>query len=83
MLRGTPRLPGALCVDHPALFDERDPRDPDRPGIEAQAIAVCQTCPALAACRRWVDRLPPRHRPNGVIAGTRHTPATTPTDRTP
>lgn len=69
-LAAAPRLPGAACIGRgEELFDLRDASDPDRPAVEAEALAICHQCPALAACGRWLDSLPPRLRPTGVAAG--------------
>jgi hypothetical protein len=57
----TPHLPGAACRGRWELFDDR--------GRQAEAIQLCQSCPALALCRQWVDSLKPSQRPPGVIAG--------------
>jgi WhiB family redox-sensing transcriptional regulator len=70
-LRGMPRLPGALCRNHSDLFD------PPEHGVDhtdtrerlSFAIRVCCCCPALSACRRWVDSIDPKDRPPGVVAG--------------
>jgi WhiB family redox-sensing transcriptional regulator len=73
-LAGAPRLSGAACVGEYDLFDPRDPSDPDREDIEAEAIAICHACPALFACRAWYDSLPPIKRPFGVTAGQLNAP---------
>jgi hypothetical protein len=36
----------------------------------AQALTLCEHCPALVRCRDWLAGLPPRRRPYGVTAGT-------------
>nr|WP_220096340.1 WhiB family transcriptional regulator [Mycolicibacterium fortuitum] len=33
------------------------------------AKALCATCPALSACRSWLESLPAQERPTGVVAG--------------
>ena len=70
-LAGAPRLAEAACRGHawaydpPAANEDRDDvRDRHR-----LAVAVCRGCPALADCRRWLDALPQRQRPFGVVAG--------------
>src|SRR6185312_2391511 len=68
-LTHAPNLRGAACAGRPELFDVRDGDD--------RAQAVCAACPALAACRSWVDSLPKPLRPSGVIAG-RYVPAPRP-----
>jgi hypothetical protein len=69
ILRGVPRLPGALCRDNPYLFDPLDQSDPNRPGVEAEALSICQRCRVLPECQRWVDSLPPKERCGGIVAG--------------
>ena len=62
ILRGTPRLPGALCRDRSEIFDAADEDTASR------AAAICQHCPALQACGKWADTL--RHnQASGVLAG--------------
>lgn len=68
-LAGIPRLPDAACRGRHELFDPRDLNDPDRPDVEAHALALCSRCPALAGCRAWFDGLPARLQPHGVVAG--------------
>ena len=68
ILRGAPKLDGALCVGQDRLFDAAD-RERTR-----QAAAVCQRCPALAECRAWAKTLPRSTRPPGVLAGRLHGP---------
>jgi hypothetical protein len=63
VLQRVPKLPGALCRNRSELFDGEEPED------IAEAVALCARCPALDACRAWVDRLEYRARPSGVIAG--------------
>src|SRR5215470_7073820 len=60
----TPRLDGALCRGRPSLFDIEDARQ--RTAVKA-AIELCECCPALDACRDWLDSLPPASRPVGVV----------------
>jgi hypothetical protein len=73
-LDGIPRLPGAACRDKHELFDPCHADDPDRPDVEAEALALCRACPALAGCSAWFDSLPASRRPHGVIAGRIHRP---------
>jgi hypothetical protein len=68
-MAATPALPGAKCVGRHDLFDLRDLSDPERPDAEAQALALCRSCPALAGCSAWFESLPHGRRPHGVIAG--------------
>ncbi|SBS79576.1 conserved hypothetical protein [uncultured Mycobacterium sp.] len=57
-----------LCRDRSELFDSEDPAD------AAEAVALCQRCPALTQCREWADRLDRRHRPPGTIAARHYRP---------
>jgi hypothetical protein len=34
----------------------------------AQALRICQSCPALQPCSAWFESLPPKARPLGVVA---------------
>jgi hypothetical protein len=70
-MRRAPRLPGAACRGKWALFDPAEPTetaDETRNRHQA-ALAACQSCPALAECKQWIESLKPRHRPLGVVAG--------------
>lgn len=62
-MAATPRLPGAACVGHGAVFDGETDDD------IAEAMAICARCPALQQCTEWHRSLPRRHRPIGVVAG--------------
>lgn len=66
-----PPLPGARCRGHAELFDRTNGKSQatDTREARAAALALCQACPALHACREWVDNLPPDERPAGVVAG--------------
>lgn len=64
-----PVLDDAACVGRWNLFDYSDD-----PAVIATALRVCARCPALNACRSWVDSLPPAHRPAGVTGGHFHKP---------
>ncbi|CAN5407543.1 hypothetical protein BH09ACT7_BH09ACT7_05010 [soil metagenome] len=82
----TPPLQGARCVGRWGLFDEADP-DEDSADVGArhrQALNLCQLCPAMSACARWVGALPATQRPSGVIAGrvNHHSPAAWPESST-
>lgn len=73
-LAGTPRLPAARCRGRWELFDATIHESRGAPttavlDARTEALAICTSCPALAACAAWVESLPPRHRPHGVIAG--------------
>ena len=60
-----PSLPGAACKGKAPVMDADD-------GQEAAALALCARCGALQACRQWFYGLPPRDRPEGVVAGLIH-----------
>ena len=67
-----PSLPGAKCKGHAAVFDAaatvlHGPVNMRR--ARAEALALCRSCGALDACRRWLDELPADERPRGVVAG--------------
>lgn len=70
-MAGVPVLSGARCRGRHALFDPQHGSEPDEiaQARHRQALALCAHCPALAACQWWVDSLPPRRRPRGVVAG--------------
>lgn len=73
-LAGTPRLPAARCRGRWELFDQTIHEGRGAPATavldaRSEALQLCATCTALTACRAWVNSLPPRHRPHGVIAG--------------
>jgi hypothetical protein len=76
-LAGTPRLEGAACVGRHELFDLRDISDPDRAEVEARGVKICLTeCGAYSQCRDWIQSLPARQRPSGVVAGVVRRPRT-------
>jgi len=66
-----PCLPGARCRGRHSLFDPTAKgENPDNTAARhAQALTLCEHCPALARCQDWLDNLPARRRPYGVIAG--------------
>lgn len=69
-----PALPDAACVNHWRLFDStisasKGNRSAELEDARTEALAVCMTCPALQPCRQWLNTIPPRRRPSGVIAG--------------
>ena len=75
ILRGVPRLDGALCQDRHMLFDPPaqgeqlgDPSVHDRHNM---ALSLCESCPCLTQCAAWVDGLPDSKRPAGVVAARR------------
>jgi hypothetical protein len=39
-----------------------------------QALGLCSYCPALARCASWLDDLPPKQRPLGVVVGRVNNP---------
>jgi WhiB family transcriptional regulator, redox-sensing transcriptional regulator len=70
ILDGTPALRGALCAGFPEQFDAPGDEDAeDRRARLAVAVSCCRCCPALQECRAWVDGLPRRRRPVGIVAG--------------
>ena len=80
-LAGAPNLPAARCAASGQwrLFDKTVEGDRTGPGgavelaqARTEALAECRACPELAPCRQWFDRLAPRHKPLGVIAGVIH-----------
>ena len=70
-IRSAPALPGARCRGRSHLFDPQHPQE--RPEAtdarHVQALGLCSLCPSLVPCREWVDGLPQRRRPLGVVAG--------------
>lgn len=73
-LATAPALPGARCRGRHHLFDEAHPDEPEEvtQARHAQALGLCSRCPSLEPCRAYFDRLKPRQRPGGVIAGQVH-----------
>lgn len=74
ILRGTPRLPGASCRDHPDLFaatvvEGRGARPESIAATREAAKQICAGCPEIASCRDWVSSLPVSRRPAGIVAG--------------
>ena len=64
-----PRLPGAACPGRWELFDAtRGVRGPGGPA-RREALQLCASCPALQGCGDWLEGLPVRLRPVGVVAG--------------
>jgi WhiB family redox-sensing transcriptional regulator len=70
-LWGAPALPGARCRGRSHLFDPAvaDEKSTTVAARHAQALGLCQHCPALDACQAWVHALPLKQRPLGVVAG--------------
>ena len=71
LARSVPRLPGARCREPAAreVFDQARERGGGCRGARLEAVKICEACPALERCRRWVDGLEPAERPRGVVAG--------------
>lgn len=75
ILQGTPLLQGARCRIRPEVFDATHPigqgASSTRHHLDARAAAVaeCERCPALPACRSWLESLPASQRPSGIVAG--------------
>lgn len=69
-LTAVPQLDGARCRGRSELFDPRAYFEPEAKleQRQAEAVAECHQCPALADCRRWLDGLPRSARPSGVVA---------------
>lgn len=62
ILRGTPKLPGALCRQRPGLFDGDTEDDVE------QAAALCRRCPERQPCGDWAATLK-HNQAHGVLAG--------------
>jgi hypothetical protein len=75
-LAGQPTFPGCRCKFRHHLFDEAAPgEDPETVSQRhAQALGLCQHCPALTRCHDWYWSLPPSKRPPGVVAGRVNSP---------
>ncbi|AYE93450.1 hypothetical protein C0J29_00090 [Mycobacterium paragordonae] len=67
-LAGAPSLPGARCRGRHRLFDPADLGEHAQ-ARHAQALGLCDRCPALDRCADWLTSLPEAKRPLGVIAG--------------
>ena len=72
VVTGAPSLPGARCAGRAHLFDPAEPTEPasTAQARHRQAVGLCQRCPSLIRCRDWIDTLPARDRPPGVVAAT-------------
>jgi hypothetical protein len=77
LLAGIPALPGARCKGRSALY-ERTVGEHHMTGrltktevddARREALRVCRACPALMACRAWLDGTGIARRPAGVVAG--------------
>jgi hypothetical protein len=77
ILRGVPKLPGALCRDvDPAVFDGDDDDD------HAAAAKICARCPARQQCSAHAETR--QHNTiNGIYAGRLHVWASHPSVATP
>jgi hypothetical protein len=65
-----PRLEDARCKGRWDLFDPPADSDPDDLAYaNAAAAQECEQCPAMEACLRWIEGLPKRERPTGIVAG--------------
>jgi hypothetical protein len=66
-----PDLARGLCVGQWDLFDPQEAGECefDAEQRHAAALELCAQCRELDQCRQYVDALPPRRRPRGVIAG--------------
>jgi hypothetical protein len=71
VLSGVPRLNGSLCHGRAPEFDfEVDDEDELARAVRrTRAVLACRRCPALEPCREWLDGLPRRQQPSGVVAG--------------
>jgi WhiB family transcriptional regulator, redox-sensing transcriptional regulator len=66
VLRGAPRLDGALCTGKRGHFAEAEGGSKVR---VAECIALCRRCPALEACQQWASS---ECALVGVVAGRLH-----------
>jgi len=80
-LAAAPNLTAAACAGQWDLYDRTDQATATGPaGAEevaqarAEALRICAGCPELDPCGNWLDSLPPRQRPLGVVAGRINTP---------
>ncbi|WP_165607102.1 WhiB family transcriptional regulator [Mycolicibacter kumamotonensis] len=73
VLAGVPRLTGAACRGHVALFDAA--ADGDRQAAQG-AVAICQRCPVIDRCAQWIADAHPRRPPPGVWAAQYQPPTT-------
>ena len=80
-LAAAPDLPGAACRGLAPGFDAARPDETvaEVAHRHLAALAICAKCPALAACSSWLETLPVRERPVGVVAGRITQGATTKT----
>lgn len=66
-LANAPDFHGAACADaaERELFDQATAS----PEARESALALCSGCPALVACRTWLEDVPRHRRRGGVVAG--------------
>jgi hypothetical protein len=71
LAQGAPPLPGASCRGRARLFDAAMDWDggSSRRLARRAARRVCASCPCLDQCGSWVEALPQRRRPAGIVAG--------------
>jgi hypothetical protein len=78
LLAGIPALDGARCRGRSDLYERTNgehrmtgrPPSAELDDARRDALRLCNDgCPALDACRAWLDALPAAHRPRGVVAG--------------
>jgi len=69
--QATPRLPGPPCraPANRAIFDRASAQAAGMGSARAQALAICDSCPALTLCRRWIEPLDENDRPRGIVGG--------------
>ncbi|QQW36882.1 hypothetical protein [Mycobacterium marinum] len=94
LLEGIPNLDGARCKGRADLFErtisehriDGQPASTSAALVEnarSEALRICNNrCPALDACRAYLQRLPAAQRPRGVVAGLVITSTGTPAKRT-
>lgn len=72
-----PAMPDAACRGHADLFDPRRTGESSAEHEPEHAVAarhlqaqrLCAGCLELTRCRDWVQQLPAKERPTGVVAG--------------
>lgn len=78
LLEGIPALNGARCKGRADLYERTDSEHrmtgrltmTELDDARRDALRLCNhRCPALDACRAWLDALPAAQRPRGVVAG--------------
>lgn len=71
LLAGAPDLRDGLCQPGNSTLPPGSWDCDASPAAAVAAIAECGRCPVLGRCRAWLDGLPRRDRPSGVVAGRR------------